>query len=107
MRCLLVLAMIALVSGCVSTSREAENVRVTTNPDVVKGCEFLGNVSSTSGWGGPLGTGLGSANTEKDLRNKAARMGGNILFLSSSGVHASGEVYRSPVRPAQSVPANP
>jgi hypothetical protein len=90
----------ALLSGCVSVSEEGQKVRVTSNPDIVKGCEFLGNVSATSGWGGAAGTGLAGSNTEKSLQNKTAQLHGNVLFVVASGIHASGEAYRCAAPPA-------
>ncbi len=80
--------------ACVTTTPAGEKVRVTSNPDVVKGCQFLGNVKATSGWGGPAGTGLGTSNTEKTLQNKTAELGGNVVFVVTSGVHAAGEAYK-------------
>lgn len=93
---------LVVLAACVSTSPGGAKVRVTSNPDVVKGCEFLGNVKATSGWGGPAGTGLGTSNTEKTLQNKTAELGGNVVFIIASGVHATGEAYRCP---ASSAPA--
>jgi len=89
-----VLVIVVTATGCVSVTPAGEMVRITTNPDVVQECEFLENVSATSGWGGPGGTGLGSSNTEKTLKNDTAELGGDTLFLTSSGVHASGEAYK-------------
>ena len=80
-------------SGCVSLSASGQQVRITSNPEVVRECEFKGNVKATSGWGGSAGTGLGTSNTEKTMQNQAAELGGNVLFVVSSGVHASGEAY--------------
>ncbi len=57
-----------------STTPEGAAVRVTSNPDVAKGRQFLGNVKATSGWGGPAGTGLGTSNTEKTLQNKTVKL---------------------------------
>ena len=90
----LLLACAALFLSCVSTTPQGAKVRVTSNSDVVRGCEFLGNVKATSGWGGPAGTGLAGSNTEKTLQNKTAERGGNVLFIVASGIHASGEAYR-------------
>lgn len=84
----------ALLSACVSTTPQGARVRVTSNPDVVKPCKFLGNVRATSGWGGSAGTGLAGSNTEKTLQNKTASLGGNVVFVVASGIHASGEAYR-------------
>lgn len=86
--------LVVTVASCVSTTPAGERVRVTSNPDVVRGCKFLGNVKATSGWGGSAGTGLAGSNTEKTLQNKTAQLGGNVVFIVSSGIHASGEAYR-------------
>lgn len=88
-----------MIVACVSTTPAGEKVRVTSNSDVVKGCKFLGNVKATSGWGGSGGTGLAGSNTEKTLQNKTAELGGNVVFVVSSGIHASGEAYRCEVAP--------
>jgi len=90
------LGALILLVGCISASPAAQQVRMTSNPEVVKGCAFLGNVRATSGWGGPAGTGIGSHNTDVALREKTAKLGGNVVFVVASGVHASGEAYRCP-----------
>lgn len=78
-------------TACVTVSEKGQQVRVTSNPEVVKGCTFLGNVKATSGWG--TNTGLAASNTEKTLQNKAAKLGANVVFVVASGGHASGEAY--------------
>jgi hypothetical protein len=90
-----------LLASCVSTTPEGAKVRITSNPDVVKGCQFLGNVKATSGWGGNAGTGLATSNTEKTLQNKTAELGGNVIFINSSGIHATGEAYKCTPLPSQ------
>lgn len=95
------LALATLIASCVSTTPAGEKVRVPGNPDVVKGCKFLGNVKATSGWGGSAGTGLAGSNTEKTLQNKTAELGGNVVFVVSSGIHASGEAYRCELVPSE------
>ena len=98
MRTLTLVAMLA-VSACVSTTPAGERVRVTSNPDVVKSCKFLGHVKATSGWGASAGTGLAGSNTEKTLQNKTAALGGNVVFVVASGIHASGEAYACEATP--------
>lgn len=87
----------ALAVGCMSASPAAQKVRITGNPDVVRGCQFLGNVKATSGFVGGAGTGIGSNNTEVALREKTAKLGGNVVFIVTSGVKATGESYACPV----------
>ena len=79
-------------------------MRITRNPEVVKGCQFLGNVkesfSSSKGWG------VLAAAPENTLWKKTAALGGNTLFIvSSSEYRALGEAYNcSGVDPNQPVP---
>jgi opacity protein-like surface antigen len=88
-----VLSLVALV-GCISASAAAEKVRTTSNPEVVRGCTFLGNVRATSGWGGSGGTGIAGNNTDVTLREKTAKLGGNVVYVVESGIHAAGEAYQ-------------
>lgn len=90
----IILVVVVSLTSCVSLSTEGENVRITSNPEVVRGCEFLGNIKSDSGWGGSAATGLGTSNTEKALQNRTGEMGGNVIFIVSAGVHATGEAYK-------------
>lgn len=85
------------LAACATLTPGGQQVRVTTNADVVRGCRFVGNVSSGSGFGG----GAGQERTQIDLQNKTAQMGGNVLYLATSGggwapnggAWASGEAY--------------
>lgn len=85
-----------VLTGCISTSPAAQKVRITNNPEVVRGCKFLGNVRATSGWGGPAGSGIAAHNTEAALREKTARLKGNVVYVVASGVKATGEAYKCP-----------
>lgn len=97
------LVLLAAVTGlsCASLTPEGARVRVTQNPDVVRGCEFLGNAKAGSGWGGPAGGNMGEDEVQTKLQNQAATMGGNVLFLISNKAGGYGgssrgvaEVYR-------------
>lgn len=76
--------LVALLSGCATLSPKGQRVRITTNPDVVRGCEFLGNISGYSGWGGTAARSLGEEQVQIEMQNKTADIGGNVLFLISS-----------------------
>jgi hypothetical protein len=91
-RCLTALAVLPL-AACITASPAAEKIRMTSNPEVVRGCKFLGNVRATSGWGGSAGTGIAGHNTDVALREKTAKLGGNVVYVVESGIHASGEAY--------------
>lgn len=85
------------LAGCLSASPSGQKVRVTANPDTVRGCEFLGNVKAHSGWGGPAGSGAAASNIEATMQNRTAELGGNVLFVvRNEGSHGSGEAYRCP-----------
>jgi hypothetical protein len=67
----LVLAALSL-SGCISVSPQMQNVRITSNPDVVRGCKFLGNISFNGFWR------TGPKDSENLLRKKVVELGGNV-----------------------------
>lgn len=94
MKSVVAAAILLTLSACVSTTPQGAKVRVTSNADVVRACQFLGNVKATSSFGGSGGTGIAGSNTEKTLQNKTAALGGDVLFVVASGIHASGEAYR-------------
>ena len=67
-------------TGCVTAPPAAESVRITTNPDVVRGCKFISNVSAWTGWGG---TALGDRNMEESLKAQAYKLGANTVYVNS------------------------
>ncbi|MGZ5445014.1 MAG: DUF4156 domain-containing protein [Thermoanaerobaculia bacterium] len=97
MKIISVIILAILSSGCVSASPEAQKVRVTSNPDVVKPCEFLGNVKAMSGWGGAAGSGVAASNVEETLKERTHKLGGNVVYVvGNEGSRGSGEAYRCP-----------
>ena len=92
-----------LLGACASLTPAGQRVRVTVNPDVVRGCEFVGNVKARSGWGGPAGGNIGEDQVQTKMQNEVAELGGNVLFLTSNkagGYGGSsrgvGEAYKCP-----------
>ena len=84
-------------AGCVTTSLtpEAKLVRVTANPDAVRGCKLLGPVQGHDGMnGGMIGQGAAEENALRKLRNHAAEMGANVVFLPPTAVKFSGSTQR-------------
>lgn len=73
-----------VLAGCVSLSPAGQRVRVTANPDVVHGCEFVGNITASSGWGGPAAGNIGEDQVQTKMQNETAELGGNVLFLTSN-----------------------
>jgi len=84
MLCLLIAA-----AGCVSTTPEGSKVRLTRNSQATAGCKFIANVSAGNGMG----------DVENRLKNEAAKVGGDLVFLDSTSLKenpflAHAEAYR-------------
>jgi uncharacterized protein YbjQ (UPF0145 family) len=102
MRKLLILASFAAVTGCVTTrlSPAAETVRLTTNPEAVRGCELVGDIDASDRMqGGMMGQMAAEENANRRLRNKAVEMGANVVLVGQSttgmsGSRVRGEAYR-------------
>lgn len=98
--CLLLVIM--LCSACVNVilSPEGEVVRLTSNPEVVRGCKYIGQVQGTDHWnGGRSGQGAAEENAMREIRNNAAEMGANTVHLltittGTSGSAVRGEAYK-------------
>lgn len=89
------LSALFLLSACVSASPEAQKVRVTNNAEVVKGCEFLGNVNAMSGWGGTSGSGIAAHNIEETMKERAFKLGADTVYIvGNAGSKGTGEAYR-------------
>jgi hypothetical protein len=80
-----------LLSSCATTSankrdqekegdRAVRNVRVTTNPEVVRGCKFLGNVRDSAESCAFCGD--AAAKLEEKLARKTVSLGGNVLMTA-------------------------
>ena len=76
-----------LLSGCVSLAPEAEKVKVTKSASDVEGCRILGAVDAHPPYVGP-NDGM------NQLKNNTAGLGGNVLFVTSYNVTATGMAYR-------------
>jgi hypothetical protein len=89
------IAVVVLTVACVSVTGQMEKVRVTSNPDVVRGCKFLGNVSFSGFWR------VSPKDSENLFRKKVVELGGNVGFVTNvaagktaiSGAAYSGEAY--------------
>jgi len=89
--------------GCASTgasapvllTRAGEAVKVTGDPDMVRGCEYVDVVPSASAWNnGPGGAINAEENPVRELRNSAAGIGANFVLMltepSTSAQRAEG-----------------
>ena len=70
------LLLLPLLAACLSASPEASNVRVTENPEVVRGCEFKGNVQAMSSWDQD-----GPRIIVETLKERTHRLGGNVVYV--------------------------
>lgn len=80
-------AMALALVGCVTLAPEARTMKVTKETADVAGCKVLGAVEAHPPYVGP-NDGMAQ------LKNKAAGLGGNVLFVTSYNVTATGMAYR-------------
>jgi hypothetical protein len=87
----------AVLSACVTTSLtpRGEKVRLTSNPDVVRPCKYVGEVTGADRMnGGTAGQGAAEENANRRLRNNAAQIGADTVFIGTSTTNTSGSVQR-------------
>ncbi len=88
------------IGGCAhAPAVVSHEVRFVTDRELVNGCTHLGRVSGSSSFGGISAQQLGKARAEAEMRDKAERMGADILLIESSsggffGASAAGDAYR-------------
>lgn len=97
MRRAMALVLLSL-AACVTTrlTLDAQRVRLTDNPEVVKGCRFIANVEGSDRMnGGMLGQGAAEENAMRRMKNQAAELKANTIYLTKSdGVKFSGSKQR-------------
>lgn len=76
-----------VLGGCVTLAPEAANLKVTRDAADVIGCKILGAVEAHAPY-------VGQQDGMNQLRNNAAGLGGNVLFVTSYNVTATGMAYR-------------
>ena len=86
-----------LAYGCATVpSKKAENIQ-DADQQTVKNCEFVGNVSGTSGWGN-LAASVGIKNAKNEAREQAAQLNAtHIVWTSVLGGYSpsvSGNAYK-------------
>jgi len=88
----------------------AARVRITSNPEAVHGCKFLGQVNGSDHLnGGQFGQAAAEESATNEMKNQTNAMGGNIILLTRSttntgGSSQLGEAYACPTTPAQPTP---
>ena len=76
------------LTSCVNLSIKGKEVRLTSNPNVVKNCKFTGDVKAYPPYIFP-------SDWEIKLKNEASKKGGNVVFAlpPSLSVTVRGESY--------------
>lgn len=87
------------MSSCTtSLTTTTNNVRITNNPEAVKGLTYIKTIHHRSLSGGLLFD--GSKNAMNKVRNEAAEAGGNIIYVVSesgdnmTGMSVTAEIYK-------------
>lgn len=96
-RSIAALALSLAISGCVyrQLTPLGAQVRVTSNPESVQGCELKGPVTGGDGMnGGMAGQRAAEENANRELRNRAAEMGANVVLMVSATAGFSGATQR-------------
>lgn len=77
----------------------ADAVRVTTNPEVIKGCKYIAEIAASDRfYGGVLGQDLAEENMYRKIKNSAVKLGANVVYLNRAhtgldGASGRGEAY--------------
>ncbi|WP_156419339.1 DUF4156 domain-containing protein [Aureimonas sp. AU12] len=88
------------LAACQTASVESNNVVVTGNPELVRGCQFLGQESGRQYMmGGVMLMGAAQEDANRRLKNKAAEKGATHLLTTNSqmgmgGASATGDLYK-------------
>ena len=96
---ILVIICLTLISGCATPVTNAgSQIRVTNQNEDVKNCKYLGQVTSSSSWGGFAATGIGFDSAMNELKNKTASMKANVLLTQTisntvGGTRMIGDAY--------------
>lgn len=70
-------ALVLILTSCTVLSPQAQAVRITSNPDVVRSCRFIANVRGSAKLGHSYdGQMLDKDNAVSDMKNEAAKSGG-------------------------------
>ncbi len=86
-------------TGCATMlTTKGALVRVTNYFEDIKNCKHLGQITSSSGWGGFAATGIGFESAINELKNKTAEMGGNVVLIQTisntmGGTRMIGDAY--------------
>ena len=81
-----------LLSSCASLSTQGEKVFVTSKPDRIDGCEFMGQVESSSILIDIRANGVAYNHARNELINEAREIGANVV-LTPANSDTMGKAY--------------
>ena len=81
-----------LLTSCASLSTQGEKVSVTSKPDRIEGCEFMGQVKSSSILVDLNANGVAYNHARNELINEARQIGANVV-LTSAKSDTMGKAY--------------
>jgi len=82
-----------LLVSCASLSTQGEKVLVTSNPERIEGCEFMGQVESFSILIDLTANGVAYKHARNELMNEARKLGANVVITSSNS-DTTGKAYK-------------
>jgi uncharacterized protein YbjQ (UPF0145 family) len=88
---------VLLLTACVTTdlTPAGEKVRVTSNPDAVRGCTLVGEIVGRDRMnGGMAGQGAAEENAMRRMKNQAAEMGADTVLMVTAATGFSGSIQR-------------
>jgi hypothetical protein len=92
-RIIVLLILYIFLGSCASVSTQSENVLVTSQPKRIEGCQFMGQVESSSILVNIKANGVAFDNAMHELKNEAKRMGANVVLMSTRS-NPIGEAYK-------------
>ena len=82
-----------LLAACASVSSQNEKVLVTSKPDIIEECEYMGPVGSSSMLVNIRAGGVAFNNAVHELKSEAKKKGANVVLISERS-DTNGESYK-------------
>lgn len=92
-RTLILLMLCILLASCASDSAQREKVTVTSRPDRIEGCKFMGQVESSPILVDLRAGGVAFDNVMHELKSEAKKMGANVVLILTR-TYTRGEAYQ-------------
>ena len=82
-----------LFASCASVSTQSKKVRVTSKPDMIEGCEYKGQVGSSSILADIRVHGVVFNNAIHEMKGEANKIGANVVLIPTRA-DTTGEAYK-------------